>query len=281
MKDLTALELDLLEVQAKRRPPLPWGAAIGEAFEFLLQEGYVHRTGEITASGLAILQHHRPLKRNWRATVKGILHDHDRLWVVHTPEFSAAFTEYNDEITGVDRQLFKLNHQFRYGGNAYFIKKIAPAKNWYLEEVKEGKPGEERKVEEEHVKPKLRVYTASKLAQAPRWNELRAAGNWPCEFSARWPYAHVGLVPDEAAFAQVFWTHDLEDVASSDVILVYAEPGEHLRGALVEAGMGIALGKTIIVVGDHDDYGTWRYHPQVLRVANLEEAKTLLSLMSS
>lgn len=119
---------------------------------------------------------------------------------------------------------------------------------------------------------KTNVYLASKLAHAKKWREL----DWPeINLTARWPHSHVG-VPDTADFARLFWTEDEDDVMSSDVVLVYAEDGEHLRGALVEAGMGIALGKHVIVVGDHPDFGTWQYHPMVLRAKTLEQARSII-----
>lgn len=124
---------------------------------------------------------------------------------------------------------------------------------------------------------RIKVYTASKLAQADRWKRL--VDEWPeVHFVARWP-GYVGVVPDEPDQAEVFWQHDIEDVTSADAVLVYAEAGEHLRGALVEAGAAIALGKPVIVVGTHADYGTWQYHPLVHRVADLDGARELLQTM--
>jgi nucleoside 2-deoxyribosyltransferase len=125
----------------------------------------------------------------------------------------------------------------------------------------------------------IRVYTASNLSEAPRWRDL--VEEWPeVKFVARWPFKHVGTVPDEPVYAKVFWDHDLEDVASCDVVLVYAEPGQKLRGALVEAGMALALHKRVIVVGDHDDYSTWRYHKNVYIAADLAMARFLLATMA-
>lgn len=126
---------------------------------------------------------------------------------------------------------------------------------------------------------RLRVYTASKLKEAARWSALVEA--WPeVEFTARWVWGHVGVTPDLPAFAKVFWSHDDEDVRTSDVLLLYAEPGDHLRGGLVEAGMAIAYGLEVVVVGDHPDYGTWQHHAQVHRVASLTQARELLRAMA-
>jgi hypothetical protein len=45
--------------------------------------------------------------------------------------------------------------------------------------------------------------------------------------------------------------------------------------------MGIALGKLVVAVGEHPSFGTWRFHPQVRRVADLTAAHSLLRLIAS
>jgi nucleoside 2-deoxyribosyltransferase len=125
----------------------------------------------------------------------------------------------------------------------------------------------------------IKVYGASKLRHAPMWNDLREA--WPeILWTARWPYQHVGQVPDTPDFASLFWLHDHEDVEKADGVLVYAEPDDVLRGALVEAGMAIALGKWVLCVGDNPGFGTWQWHPQVSRLPDLDAARALFELWS-
>jgi hypothetical protein len=120
----------------------------------------------------------------------------------------------------------------------------------------------------------IRVYTASKLSTAPLWRTLDA--EWPCVFfHARWLKHNVIGTPDDAEFAARFWVEDHEDVATADAVMLYAETGQHLRGALVEAGIALALKIPVVIVGDHPDYGTWRYHPGCIRVASLEDAYDL------
>lgn len=75
---------------------------------------------------------------------------------------------------------------------------------------------------------------------------------------------------------KVCWIVDQHDVASCDVLLVYAEEGDELRGALVEAGMAIALNKMVIVVGNSPCYGTWQNHPNVIYAKDLDHAKRLI-----
>ena len=125
----------------------------------------------------------------------------------------------------------------------------------------------------------IKVYTASKLSEAERWRSL--AEEWDeIEFVSRWPFKHVGTVPDHPMFSGVFWDQDLKDIAAADVVLVYGTPNEPLKGALVEAGMAIALGKSVIVVGDHESYSTWQYHRNVYRVPDLDHAHILLMLIA-
>lgn len=123
----------------------------------------------------------------------------------------------------------------------------------------------------------IKVYTASKLRHAEMWRTLHMDG---VEFTARWPRLHVGTVPDDPRYAKIFWVHDEEDVRASDVVLVYAELKDKLRGALVEAGMAIALGKDVIVVGEHDDFGTWQYHPLVHKARNMKQVALLLRCLA-
>lgn len=121
----------------------------------------------------------------------------------------------------------------------------------------------------------IRVYTASKITTAPMWRELSSM--WPhVFFHARWLKHNEIGTPDQREFASRFWIEDEQDVKSADAVIVFAKSDEHLRGALVEAGMAIASGVPVIVVGIHNDYGTWQYHPLVSRVKNLNEAYDLL-----
>lgn len=76
-------------------------------------------------------------------------------------------------------------------------------------------------------------------------------------------------VPDTPENAANFWKIDEADVLVSDIVLVYAVDGDVLRGALVEAGMAIAYGVPVAVVGTSESYGTWQYHPMVKRFETL------------
>lgn len=132
---------------------------------------------------------------------------------------------------------------------------------------------------------KLKVYTASKLTHGPMWVNL----NWPeIEIVARWPFGHADTQGNPAwpenceAHGSIFWKHDEEDVRAADVVLVYASgDSDVLRGALIEVGIAIALQKYVVIVGECLSYGTWKYHPQVLRTKTMDDARSVLKLIAS
>jgi hypothetical protein len=127
----------------------------------------------------------------------------------------------------------------------------------------------------------LKIYTAARLTQAHKL--LMTVAEWPGhEVTSGWLLRILNMEEDpyggpiSPELAREIWIEDEEDVRRADVVLVYWEPGDNLRGALVEAGMGIVLGKEVIVVGNCPAYGTWQYHPRVWRVGDLPGAKLLL-----
>jgi nucleoside 2-deoxyribosyltransferase len=122
----------------------------------------------------------------------------------------------------------------------------------------------------------IRVYTASKLKHAALWRRLCDC-NAGIYLHARWlKHNKIGTL-DSPENASEFWLQDEQDVKDADAVLVYAEGSDHLRGALVEAGMALAFGVPVFVVGDHEDYGTWRYHPGVRIVKNFDYAIAALA----
>lgn len=114
-----------------------------------------------------------------------------------------------------------------------------------------------------------KVYIASKIRYAPVWRELYSHSD--IHIVSRWPFLET-QVDDRPTNCRKFWQDDFTDVSSADILILFAEEGENLRGALVEVGIALGLGKHIIVIGDHKDHGTWWHHPQVKKVINLEQA---------
>lgn len=117
-----------------------------------------------------------------------------------------------------------------------------------------------------------KIYIASKMHHAPKW---RAAYSRPdIHVVSRWPFLET-QVDDCDTNCRKFWQDDFTDISSCDILILFAEEGENLRGALVEVGIAMGLGKQIIVIGDHSDHGTWWHHPLVRKVVDLEAAMKL------
>lgn len=130
---------------------------------------------------------------------------------------------------------------------------------------------------------KIKVYGASHLGDADFWRKLRS--EWTeVEFTARWPIDSVAdgkpIWPHDPSHGRLFWQKDHDDVARADVVLVYSQILDPLRGAIFEAGIAVGLGKRIIIVGDHPSYSTWQYHPATFRVETIDHARSLLRLMA-
>lgn len=127
----------------------------------------------------------------------------------------------------------------------------------------------------------ISVYVASKLHHAPMWRRLfcerhRAAGEPRFHFTSRWPYL-VGQVEESPGAAKHFWIDDLADLTRADVVLAYAEETDLLAGALVEVGMALGQGKTVVLVGQSQQFSTWQFHPLVRRFASITNAMSWIA----
>lgn len=123
-----------------------------------------------------------------------------------------------------------------------------------------------------------KVYTASKLSAAGLWRSLRNNPTWAhVEWTARWPeMTHLEQDATIQDFSH-FWRIDVTDVQRSDFVLLLGIEtlDAPLRGAIFEAGVAVALGKTVITVMLNDRH-TWKHHPLVCCLDTLEEARQLL-----
>ena len=87
------------------------------------------------------------------------------------------------------------------------------------------------------------IYTASKTIHAPMWRKLRAEG-----------YNIIATWIDEAGPGESESLPDLAcrcitEPSDADVTVLYCEPHEILKGALVEVGAALASGRQVRVVG--------------------------------
>ncbi|MBA1159361.1 hypothetical protein [Microvirga mediterraneensis] len=110
------------------------------------------------------------------------------------------------------------------------------------------------------------IYIASKTAHAPRWREARANG---APIISTWiDEAGVG---ETKCFADL-WCRCASEAAEADVLIVYREPGEILKGAFVEVGCALNAGKPVYAVGCDDL--SFTHHRLVTKFATIREAMT-------
>lgn len=87
----------------------------------------------------------------------------------------------------------------------------------------------------------MTIYVASKTYHAPWWRALRAAG---VPIIATWIDE-----PDPCDNYPALWQRCIQEAAHAAVTLVYAAPGEVLKGGLIECGAALSAGKRIVQVG--------------------------------
>lgn len=111
------------------------------------------------------------------------------------------------------------------------------------------------------------IYTASRTVHAPRWLALRDRG---VRINATWiDEAGEGQSVDFSALA----VRSLSEASSADILLLYCEGGERLKGALVEVGAALAAGKEVRCVGDCPSISrVFRAHPRWRDFPSVEAA---------
>jgi hypothetical protein len=88
-----------------------------------------------------------------------------------------------------------------------------------------------------------KIYIASKTKHAARWRDLRASG---VNIISTWiDEAGEGESKDLADLAH----RCIAEAANADALIIYAEPGDDLKGALVELGAALVYSVQIFAVG--------------------------------
>lgn len=122
-----------------------------------------------------------------------------------------------------------------------------------------------------------KLYIASKLKHAQRWRDLREVRNKEnFEFVCSW--IDGGEEEGRPTSYAEMWERYAKEIRDCDVMIVYVEPGEVLKGALVEMGIALGARKAVILCGvaDADPFKTLQYHPCVLgRVRHIGSALKL------
>jgi hypothetical protein len=125
---------------------------------------------------------------------------------------------------------------------------------------------------------KIAVYGASRASIAARpalWKKLRKDGaNIICS------WIDESGEGDTNDFSEL-WARIESEIRSCDRLVLYIEPNDFpLKGALVEVGMALSLGKPVWVVNngvvvnerDFKPIGSWAKHPLVTFCSEIEKA---------
>ncbi|MHB8258495.1 MAG: hypothetical protein ACYDHY_18810 [Acidiferrobacterales bacterium] len=119
----------------------------------------------------------------------------------------------------------------------------------------------------QRVDTTFRVYTAAKTAHAPKWRALRDAG-----------YRIVASWVDEAGEGQCADYAELagrcvREVTGKNLGLLYSEPGEVLKGTLIELGVTLGSGVPVAYIGSGAGFfRVFRRHPLWREYRTIEDA---------
>ncbi len=115
----------------------------------------------------------------------------------------------------------------------------------------------------------MRVYLAAMFSRQVEMRGVTSKLRWiGCEVVARWLWEKGDLLSDLA-------TNNFDDIRLANMVISFTEPpseavdGATRGGRHVEFGIGLALGKRMIVVGPRENI--FHHYPSVEVYATLEE----------
>lgn len=95
--------------------------------------------------------------------------------------------------------------------------------------------------------PPRRLYIASDVRHAAKWRALRAVATPPFTFNMSWIDWRLDM--GDTRVRQLLWIACAREAAAADGLILYLEPGETRKGALIEAGAALGAGKPVFQVG--------------------------------
>jgi nucleoside 2-deoxyribosyltransferase len=103
----------------------------------------------------------------------------------------------------------------------------------------------------------MRVYIASDIKYARRWIALREQLYPRVTIVSSWiDFLKDGEPKASPQVVKESWENNVKDVLLSDVLILYVEPGDSMRGSCFEAGIAFTSGKRVIFVGDLPTIGS-------------------------
>lgn len=140
----------------------------------------------------------------------------------------------------------------------------------FLETLDQTKPSTLSKEEIEREAEKgNKIYVASKTKHAQMWKDYRSLG---ANIISTWIDKVRENEPDMDLRDLIL--RCCNEASQCDFLILYIEPGEILKCALVEAGIALASGKPVIVVGQSEHFvsETFLSHPLVWTGRNINDA---------
>jgi len=104
----------------------------------------------------------------------------------------------------------------------------------------------------------MKLYFASDIRHARKWIDYRNKLYPNITVVSSW----IDLMKDgeivnpKEGLVKESWENNIKDVLLCDVLVLYAEPGDSMRGSCFEAGVAFTLRKSIVYVGDLKTIGT-------------------------
>jgi hypothetical protein len=105
------------------------------------------------------------------------------------------------------------------------------------------------------------IYIASKTIHAPKWLAFRAAGH---KITCSWIDE---AKPGDSPSLENLWVRCINEAREADVLILYCEEGEQLKGAYVELGAALAHEVPCIWVGPK--LASAANHPLITHVFNM------------
>lgn len=94
------------------------------------------------------------------------------------------------------------------------------------------------------------------------------------------------IYPEDAPLEKKaeFAIDDIEGVRNADAVIAIFIEERHQRGALIEIGAALALGKPVMIVGEHEASSTLLQHPLITRfktIGDVYESIDALAVMNT
>lgn len=114
------------------------------------------------------------------------------------------------------------------------------------------------------------IYVASKAKYGYMWLNYRDNENVP--IISTWINEYKS--GDTSDFSNL-WLRCINEASSCSLLVLYAQPNDLLKGALVEVGAALAHDIPVILVGENTAWRTFHHHPLVTKEDSLDKTFNL------